>query len=61
MEQETSLRSYLHDRLERIHPLEGSGNISSIPAGKVYDKNAMVYFYLMNEQDIDPEDLDEQG
>ena len=33
-----------------MQPLEGSGNIISIPAGKVYDQNAMVYFYSMDEE-----------
>ena len=49
-EQETLLRSYLTKRLERLHPLEGSGSITSIPAGQVYEKSAMVYFYLMSEE-----------
>ena len=48
-EKETCLRSFLTKRLERMQPLEGSGSIVSIPAGKVYEINAMVYFYLMTE------------
>eukprot|EP00795_Rhopilema_esculentum_P009142 gene9142-16805_t len=47
---ETSLRYFLTKRLEKMHPLEGSGNIIAIPAGKVYDQNAMVYFYSMDEE-----------
>ena len=47
---ETSLRNFLTKRLEKMQPLEGSGNIISIPAGKVYDQNAMVYFYSMDEE-----------
>ena len=57
-ERETCLRSFLTKRLERIQPLEGSGNIVSIPAGKVYDINAMVYFYLMTEGGLNSPSLE---
>eukprot|EP00794_Sanderia_malayensis_P008888 gene8888-9838_t len=48
-EPEACLRSFLTKRLGKIQPSEGNSSISAIPAGKMYDKNAMVYYYLMSE------------
>ena len=58
-DQETSLRSFLTKRFAQHQPLTSSGNIISIPAGKVYDQNAMVYFHFMTEGNYDSQTEDD--
>ena len=50
VERETLLRAFITKRLEQVQQLDGNGIILSIPAGEVYDQNAMVYFYFMPEE-----------